>query len=175
VQGCQTPVVAELGGGYGGMAYYLLRDNPNVTYIDFDLPENMALTAYFLINSFPNKKIALYGEVEINSETIRNYDGVILPNFMTHEFADNSTDLIFNSYSLAEMSENTISKYISEFTRISRNYILHVNHNERSVVKADDFKIEDNGFSLLYKIPALWNLVRDAEMDEFEYLYKKER
>ena len=170
----KKPVVGELGGGYGGMAYYLLRDTQNVTYIDFDLPENMALTAYFLLNAFPNKKIALYGEVEINSDTMKAYDGMILPNFTTHKFADNSFDLIFNSYSLAEMAEDTISEYISEFSRLSREYILHVNHNQKSVVKADDFRIEDHGFSLLYKIPALWNLARDPGMDEFEYLYKKQ-
>ena len=64
--------VVELGAGFGGMAYYLLRDNRDVTYIDLDLPENAALTAYYLLKSFPEKKIRLFGEVDLTHESIQN-------------------------------------------------------------------------------------------------------
>ena len=37
--------VVEVGGGFGGMAYYLLRDAIGTRYIDFDVPETIALAS----------------------------------------------------------------------------------------------------------------------------------
>ena len=40
------PVVADLGGGYGKLAYFTLRDLPQFSFIDFDLPEVFCLATY---------------------------------------------------------------------------------------------------------------------------------
>jgi hypothetical protein len=61
----QEKIVVELGGGFGGLAYYLIRDNPQVTYLDFDLPEATALASYYLMRSLPSLSIQLYGEVDL--------------------------------------------------------------------------------------------------------------
>ena len=74
-------VVMELGGGFGGMAYYLIRDTPDCAYVDFDLPENMALTAYYLLSAHPEKKALLYGEGELTPEALRDYDIILMPSF----------------------------------------------------------------------------------------------
>ncbi|MBV5329876.1 MAG: putative sugar O-methyltransferase [Chlorobium sp.] len=173
VRGDTHRIVVELGAGYGGMAYYLLRDNNNLSYIDFDLPENLALTSYYLLTAFPEKKILLFGESELTAESIANHDIVLMPNFEINKIPDGCADIVFNSYSLAEMSSAAIRTYIAEFTRILKGYFLHVNHNKVSEVVADDFGIDSDKFDLLYKIPALWNMGRNLEMDEYEYLYKK--
>ena len=64
LEGKERPVVAELGAGYGNFAYFILRDKSNACYIDFDLPETLCLAAYYLMKSWPNKKVLLYGEKE---------------------------------------------------------------------------------------------------------------
>jgi putative sugar O-methyltransferase len=173
IRGKNKRFVVELGGGYGGMAYYLCRENENMTYIDFDLPENMALTAYYLSNAFPEKKVLLFGEAPLTPETMNAYDIILMPGFEIAKLLDESVDLIFNSYSLAEMSRDTIHTYITEFMRISKGYFFHVNHNKVSTTIADNFGVDLNRFDLLYKIPALWNAGRNLYMDEYEYLYKK--
>lgn len=167
--------VVELGAGFGGMAYYLIRDNEDLTYIDFDLPENMALTAYSLLKAFPEKKILLFGEADLTQEAIQSNDILIMPSFEISNLPDHCTELVFNSYSLAEMSKETITTYISEFERIieSGGYFVHVNHNKNSVVISDDFGVNPDQFDLLYKIPALWNMGSNSHMDEYEYLYRK--
>ena len=48
------PVVAELGAGYGGTAYYLLRDSPPICYLDFDLPETLVIAAFYLWPDCPD-------------------------------------------------------------------------------------------------------------------------
>ncbi len=167
--------VVEMGGGFGGMAYYLIRDNPDLKYIDLDLPENMALTAYYLLRTFPDKKILLFGEEELSAESIQKHDIIIMPSFEIGNLPTNSTSLVFNSYSLAEMSKETIDTFIAEFTRLiyGKGYFLHVNHNKNSVVVADDFGVNPAQFDLLSKTPAMWNKGRNSRMDEYEYLYRK--
>lgn len=166
-------VVMELGGGFGGMAYYLTRDNPDSTYLDFDLPENMALTAFYLLSAHPEKKFLLYGEGELTAESIRDNDIILMPSFAMGELPADSVDLSFNSYSLAEMSPEAIATYIGDISKVTRHFFLHINHTRNSVVGADEFGIDPTRFDLLYRVPALWNLARNPDMDEFEYLYWK--
>lgn len=166
-------VVVEIGGGFGGMAYYLLRDNAGVTYVDFDLPENLALTAYYLLRAFPGMKIALYGEEELGIGAVENNRIVLMPNFEISKMPSMSAAVAFNSYSLAEMSAETIAEYIEQMTRISRKYLFHVNHTKNSLVKADEFGIEKYGYKLLNRKPALWNRGRMLEVDEYEFLYSR--
>jgi putative sugar O-methyltransferase len=172
----KSKVVVELGSGFGGMPYYLLRDNKNITYIDLDLPENAALTAYYLIKAMPKKKIRLFGETDLTQESILSNEILIMPSFVIETLPSDFAGVVFNSYSLAEMSVETINTYINEFTRIicDTGYFQHVNHNKNSLIIADDFGINPEKFSLLYKTPALWNMGRNTQMDEYEYLYRKE-
>ncbi len=175
IRGDEQKTVLELGGGYGGMAYYLIRDNPDITYLDFDLPENLALTTFYLLSTFPEKKIALYGEVDLTSINVKQYDIILMPNFEISQIKNDSVDLIFNSYSLAEMSREAIENYIIHFNRIAKKFIFHVNHTRSSLIKSDEFKVDLNKFELLYRAPALWNMARNNDMDEFEYLYKNKQ
>jgi hypothetical protein len=167
------PVVVELGGGYGGMAYYLIRDSAKTTYVDFDLPENLALTGYYLLRAFPEMKIVLYGEEDLCDATLCNNRIVLMPSFEMTRMRDMSATAVFNSYSLAEMSEEAIEEYVAQLARLSGKYILHVNHTTDSLVSADDFGIERYGFRLLYRKPALWNRGRTLVVDECEYLYSQ--
>lgn len=171
----ERPVIIELGGGFGGMSYYFNRDSKNKVYVDIDLPENLALASFYLMHTLPEKKVFLFGEGELTAETFKNYDILLLPNFEVKNIPGNSTDLVFNSYSLAEMPENAITCYVKELSRALKTagYFYHVNHTRESLVKADDFGIEKKDFVLLHKTPALWNAARNLLMDENEYLYKK--
>jgi putative sugar O-methyltransferase len=167
-------IVAEIGGGFGGMAYYLIRDAKNSTYIDFDLPENLALTTYYLLKAFPEKKVLLYGEAELDGMKLADYDIILMPSFQLDKLPDATCDLIFNSYSLAEMSAKTISHYVLRSSKLIKEggWFFHVNHTKHSLVSARDFPIPDN-FELISEEFAAWNLGRNSNMDEFEFLYKK--
>lgn len=167
-------VVAEIGGGFGGMAYYVVRDVNNAVYVDFDLPENLALTSYYLLKAFPDKKVLLYGEAEFNAATLAEYDIVLMPNFQIDKLDHDSCDLVFNSYSLAEMSPETIEHYVLQAAKLikARGWFFHINHTKVSLVSARDFPIPKN-FSLISETFAEWNLGRNQNMDEFEFVYRK--
>lgn len=169
LSGVQSPVVMELGGGFGGMAYYLLRDYPSVQYIGIDLPENAALQAYYLMSYFPNLKIRLFGEENFGDSA--DYNVLIMPNFAIECLPENSVNLSFNSYSLAEMSVDSINNYINLICQITRDFILHLNHVYWEV-SSDNFPIDFSKFQLLFRNPTMWG--KDAghySLDHHEFLY----
>lgn len=157
--------VVEVGGGYGGMAYYLLRDQPGLAYVDLDLPENAALTAYYLIKSLPQRRIRLFGE------TMPDCSVAILPSFEVGHLVTGGTGLVFNSYSLAEMSVETVAAYLAAFARIIApgGHFLHLN----SGGIADGFPVDYSRFTPLYRKAAPWNFGNNPYTSECEYLYRK--
>lgn len=167
-----SQTVVELGGGFGGMAYYLIRDNPRVTYVDLDLPENTALASYYLLKAFPRLPTLLYGEANLSSETLSAYRIVLMPSFEIQKLLRKSVAVSFNSYSLAEMSRSTIDEYIGHITRITNGYFLQINHTRNAVVTADNFGIEKYGFRLLERKVAGWTLGLNPKADEYEFLYQ---
>lgn len=169
-------VVLELGGGFGGYAFFLhtLSKVSPVLYIDLDLPEILALASFYLMAAFPEKRFLLFGESSNDYENLGSYDFVLLPNFEIESIPQDSIDLVFNSYSLAEMAPDTIQAYVRSFGEICRGIIFHVNHVRRALLGADDFGIEGAGFELVERKKALWNMGTYLEMDEFEFVYKRQ-
>lgn len=168
----ENRTVVELGGGFGGMAYFLLRDRPDITYIDFDLPEGVALASYFLLKSLPGRNITLYGEADLNSASLASPGIFMMPSFEIMRMPTKSAAVSFNSYSLAEMSPSTIRVYIEQLARITCGHLLHINHNRNAVLTADHFGIEQYGFTLTHRELAGWTVAINPDSDELEYIYQ---
>jgi putative sugar O-methyltransferase len=129
LDGVDHPLVAEIGGGFGGFAYQLLRGDRPLTYIDFDLPENLLIASYSLALAFPEKRILLYDSPHMNLDpsVLRDYDAVMLPNFLLPAMADASVDFCINTISFSEMEYPTIVEYFSQIDRICSRYFYHEN------------------------------------------------
>lgn len=168
-------VVGEIGAGYGALCHYLLMEIPNVIYVDFDLPETLVLAAYHLLSAFPDKKILLYGEHEINEKTVLDFDVALLPNFVIEEIADKSIDVFFNSFSLSEMPKEVNHTYLHQIARLTKNYFLHNNMDRSGIINrgferipASKFPIDENKFTLLYQN---YDLFHSHFGDYKEFLY----
>ena len=103
-----NPVVVEIGGGFGGLAYQLIKKIPGMRYFGFDLPENLLLQNYYLSCAFPSHNVTL------------------LPNFELPDF-DIKADLIINIRSLSEMLREAIVEYHKQIDRIGRLFFFHEN------------------------------------------------
>lgn len=171
-------LVAEIGGGYGGVPYYLLRDRPNTTYVDFDLPETVVLAAYYLLCCLPNHRILLYGESQITApEEMAGYDAVLLPNYELPALATSSVDVFFNSFSFSEIPFGTLKEYLVQVKRTCRGYFLHNNMDRRGVINrgyqripASDYPVDMKAFKCLYK---QFDLFHGCEGDYREFLYER--
>ncbi len=174
----ENPVVAEIGGGYTGMAHFMLRDIPNLTYVDFDLPETLVIGAYYTLSAYPDKNILLYGEYDdITKVNVNDYDAIFLGNFELPNFPKNTVDVFYNSFSLSEMPKATSTEYIKQIEGICRNYFLHNNMDRKGVINrgfertpASEYAIDDQVFTNIYK---QFDLFHGHDGDYKEYLYKK--
>jgi putative sugar O-methyltransferase len=133
----KTSVVAEIGGGFGGMAYYLLRDRPNVTYLDFDNPESIALSSYYLIKAFPSLKFLLYGEEALTKDAIARADVVLMPAFELESMPAECVDISFSSLSMSDLSSEAMSEYLRNIDRMTRHGFLYVAKKQASDLISD--------------------------------------
>jgi putative sugar O-methyltransferase len=146
----QFGTVSEIGGGFGGMAYYLLRDRKNVTYLDFDVPESVALTSYYLIKAFPKLKFLLYGESELTKQAIAQADVVLLPVFDLENMPADSIDVTFSSHAMSDISPGAMGKYLKQIDRMTKNCFFYIGKQQTSESissilgqKADSFRLSD--------------------------------
>jgi len=118
--------VVEIGGGYGGTAYYLLRDRPGVRYIDFDVPESLALTSYYLLRSFPQLTFLLYGEDNHAANTFADADVVLMPTYAIDSLPDRIADVVFSSHALSDLSSGAMEVYLPTVERITKGRFLYI-------------------------------------------------
>ena len=173
-----APVVAEIGGGFGGLAYFLLSTLGRCRYVDFDLPEILLLEQYYLMSAFPEKKFLLYGEQPIEfRQALKSYDVVLMPNFELPKLPDDCVDLFINTGSLSEMDYATVEEYVAQIVRTCRFYFFHDN-SDRAVrkfcghieVPSSRFPIPENAFRRIYKARSPWVAMGDRMR---EHLYQR--
>jgi putative sugar O-methyltransferase len=144
----KAATVAEIGGGFGGMAYYLLRDRPEVTYLDFDVPESIALTSYYLIKAFPKLKFLLYGEDRLTADAISQADVVLLPLFELETMPADSIDLTFSSHAMSDISSGAMVEYLEHINRTTRDCFLYIGKERTSESISDLFDQRGDSFKL---------------------------
>ena len=124
--GSGPATVAEIGGGFGAMAYYLLRDRAATTYIGFDLPESLALTAYYLMKSLPQLRFLLFGEAELSRHTLSSFDVVLMPIWEMESLASESVEMAFSSHAMSDISPKAMAAYLEIIARIVRGRFLYI-------------------------------------------------
>lgn len=176
--------ILELGGGYGKLAYYLLKNINNYTYIDLDIPETLTLASYFLSKSFPNKKNLFYGERSDNKNVTSEYDLIFLPSWEIETIQDNSVNLAINKNSLGEMNPETARNYINHVHRTSKYFFSmnheyfrnHFNDGKKSLINKE-YNI-DKKFMELIRYPDFGHLTYATNKLNFDnniffYIYEK--
>ena len=117
VAGVESPQIVEVGGGFGGVAYWSHRLRPGaVRYTIYDFPIVNAIAGYFLLRALPDVPVALNGE----ASDAASAQVSILPTWRITDEPDRGADLAFNQDSLPEMPRDAALRYLSIFDRIVR-------------------------------------------------------
>ena len=118
-----SPVIAEIGGGYGGIISKTKKRYPNARFIIFDLPELLAVQTYYIYNTFPDSKILYLKDILERGDKVFNedFDFIILPGWMIDQVPDKFIDLVINMRSMMEMPLNIINFYFTHIHRIVKN------------------------------------------------------
>ena len=170
--GVQMSVVVEIGGGFGGMAYYLLRDHPGVSYLGLDVPESLALASYYLMTAFPQLRFLLYGEGEVTEETIAQFDVILLPLCELPAIPDNCVDLSFSSHALSDITHEASGDYLDNVARTTRRffYCIGVAHSEQETTPPTCGRY--GSFKLVEVRTLEWNSHKSAASVEVECVYQ---
>lgn len=153
------PVIAEIGAGYGGLAYYLKKFSQSCCYINFDLPENLLISSYYLSIIYPELKTHYYTGEEDLRDLIAEFDIVLLPHFCLPQLPDLSIDCFINTISLSEMSFETINEYLEQIQRTTKRYFYHenlINNGQAYTYYPIDCFPELKDFQLLARQPSRW-------------------
>ena len=130
--------VCEIGGGFGTFAEVIIR-NLDCKIFLIDLPEANLMSAYYLKENFPERKLYLFDDYQTNQflsfDDYNKNDIIILPpNCNIDETI--KFDLFVNSRSMMEMNSQAISDYFNFIQKyISANgYFLNINRYEKRTV-----------------------------------------
>lgn len=124
-------VTMDIGGGYGILLYLLKHEYPNMKHILVEFPEQLILSFYFLLNSFPSAKIntleEVYAAEYIDKIFINKYDFCLIPIDCFSKINDDCVDMVTNFFSLGEMSEEWFKTYRDSSLFSSAKYFFTVN------------------------------------------------
>ena len=162
-------VVGEIGGGYGGMAYYLLRDGWPLAYVDFDVPESLALASYYLMKAFPSRRFLLYGERELTVEALAASDIVLLPLFEMDRMPAGFLKLAFSSHTLGDLSDRAMAAYLASINRMTSGSLICCG-DSRGVRKLS--RLAGGRLRQLEGRSTGWNTHKTRQANEGEYVYE---
>lgn len=180
VEDIGNPVICEIGGGQGGLAYATITNaNKHITYMILDIPEILALASYFLCAAFPDKKVLMYGEGDIS----KDYDIILMPNFCLPDMKDESADLFFNQRSFPEMERATVTEYLTQIGRVCSRYLYHINYNNPhkgkyglGYVQATQIIPDADIFKKVIQFPWLFTrLGEELQLTYIAFLYERRR
>lgn len=143
--------VCEIGGGYGGFAKVFKTVYPRATFLIFDLPESLALSAFYLRSNYPRAQVATIrdfpSDEALEVERLAGYDFVILPWWYVEKLPEKSIDLFFNSVSMQEMTHEFVVYWVGHIQKAARGYFYWVNRwrapSRYGGVRFDDYPLDD--------------------------------
>ena len=167
--------ISEIGGGFGGLAYYLLRDRPRTSYYNFDVSESSALASYYLIKSFPHLKFLLYGEYRLISESFTGCNAALLPVFELGSLPTKSVDLTFSSHTISSLAPPAMAEYLDQIVRTTTTFFLYVGRGTDSNPLEEMIRRSYPALTLIDRRTLQWNRQKTLSDVEVELLYQISR
>lgn len=109
----RNPLILEIGGGFGGLAYHLKRLVPRGRFVLVDLPESLLFSAIYLMTLFPDQRNVLVTSPEAIARDLDQPGFTFVPNHFCHRLPDSGVrvDLAINTLSMSEMLASQVRAY----------------------------------------------------------------
>jgi hypothetical protein len=163
--------VVEIGGGFGGMAYFLLRDRQPLSYLDFDLPETIALASYFLMKAFPSLAFLLYGEEPMTPEAIARANVVLMPLFEIERMQQRSVDVAFSSFAISALPPAFMAHYLETIGDITQGYFLYIGA-EFGAKAVSELGSQKRFMRMVESCVSGWNGHKSTNWNDVEAVYR---
>jgi len=145
-----SPIVLDIGSGYGTFQSLVKKELPNSTHILVDIPGQLLLAQYYLQMEFPDAKIASIADIDaqerVTQEFIENFDFILIPATQYDKLCVDQINLAVNFVSFVEMPKEWFDKYMSSAPFKNSDYFFTVNRYDSFPTFSSDTTILD--FSL---------------------------
>lgn len=125
--------VAEIGAGYGGVAYYAGRLGVQDYHI-FDIPIVNAIQGFYLLKAIPDLTVVLHGEQEVASGI------TVKPWWCLKRAPDKRFELVLNQDSFPEISRDAVLDYLNEIRRVSACFFVSINQEAGALAGRQKFQ-----------------------------------
>lgn len=149
--------VAELGAGYGRLAYLFLKAFPECKYTIIDIPPALYVSQTYLSQVFPNDKVFKYRDFSSYAEIKDEFEAARIRFLLAPQIKllpKDSVDLFVTISSLHEMTLEQISTYLQEISRITAGS-FYTKQWRKSRTPINGFSIREDE----YLIPVEWRQV----------------
>ncbi len=156
----RRPRVAELGAGYGRLAYVFLS-NGDTKYYVFDIPPSLYVSQWYLSNLFSDKRIFLFRhftDFEEIEDELRESDIAFFSANQLAKFPNDFFDVFVTISTLAEMSLTQIENYLFLMNRCCSKYI-YLKQWADWYNPADKTHVTREH----YRFPAVWDVVTERQ------------
>lgn len=148
--------IADLGAGYGRLAYIFLNVMPDCSYYIIDIPPALFISQKYLKMIFPKEKIFLFRPFSSYKDIKSEFESSRIKFLMPHQLEllpDKYFDLFINISSLHEMTTAQINKYIGLINKLCRGYFY--TKQWRKSETEDNLHIREHE----YPIPKNWKVI----------------
>jgi putative sugar O-methyltransferase len=142
--------IMDLGSGWGGLAYFLRALYPDSHITLLDLPETFIFSMPYLMLGDPDRTFYFAEDGFGDPSAAVDADYAFFSPGALERIPDRSFDLIINTGSMAEMSQDQVQFYISQIKRIGRGafYSFNEDRQDRNVELENLTEILDREFSI---------------------------
>lgn len=146
----EAPLVAEIGGGYGGLTADFIGRNPHAAWANYDLPETLAIYAYFVGSALGSDRIVMYGEAAVPAHRGDVARGAVaaMPNFAIRNLQPRSVDAVVNMFSLSEVGEKPLAAYLERVHSVTDGWFVHHNMDRQGVINRGHARIPASSFAI---------------------------
>lgn len=166
--------IAELGAGYGRLAFIFLKVLPDCSYCIIDIPPALYISQSYLSAIFPKEKIFKFRPFPSFKEVKKEFEESRIKFLMPHQIEllpKNHFDLFITISSLHEMRRDQITNYIKHIDRLTKGYFYTKQWQQSRTYDNQYIKEQE------YPIPKQWkqrarNSPHPIQNMFFDALYK---
>jgi putative sugar O-methyltransferase len=118
--------VAELGAGYGRLAYAYLATQPGQYFI-FDIPPALLVSQWYLQRVLPNKKVFMFRRFDAWEQVAADVAAADVAFFTSNQLAmvpDAYFDIVTSISTMPELTPAQVKLFLTEFARTSAHHIF---------------------------------------------------
>ena len=129
LQSAERPVIVEVGGGWGGLAFQIKTLLPNALYVVVDLPELFLFSSVYLAAALPSARQMFWDGEADTPERWRDADLLFVPNTAAEAIGACSPTAMLNVASFQEMTELQVATYAEIAARSGCAHLYSLNRD----------------------------------------------